>query len=62
MSPSKTSARSLRSSTKPATRLSIVEAGVDAFAVNEAVAADLLIVLGGPIGVYETEHYPHLGA
>ncbi|HSV01004.1 MAG TPA: glutamine amidotransferase [Roseiarcus sp.] len=35
------------------------QAGVDAFS-NDALAADLLIVLGGPIGVYETDAYPFL--
>jgi GMP synthase (glutamine-hydrolysing) len=40
-------------------RLSYVEAGVDALA-DAAREADLLIVLGGPIGVYETNAYPFL--
>lgn len=35
-----------------------LEAGVDA--LDAAVAADLLVVLGGPIGVYEDELYPFL--
>ncbi|RBP17129.1 GMP synthase (glutamine-hydrolysing) [Roseiarcus fermentans] len=39
--------------------LSYVEAGVDALA-DAARAADLVIVLGGPIGVYETDAYPFL--
>ncbi len=36
------------------------EAGVDRIDAEEAVATDLLIILGGPIGVYETEQYPFL--
>jgi GMP synthase (glutamine-hydrolysing) len=39
--------------------LAYVEAGVDALE-DAAREADLLIVLGGPIGVYETEAYPFL--
>ncbi|CCQ73362.1 glutamine amidotransferase [Magnetospira sp. QH-2] len=27
----------------------------------DPLAADLLVVLGGPIGVYEEDHYPYLG-
>lgn len=37
-----------------------VEAGVDAIDAAEVAAADLLVVLGGPIGVYETDRYPFL--
>lgn len=37
-----------------------VEAGVDAIDASMAVAPDLLVVLGGPIGVYEIERYPFL--
>ncbi|MBG0808649.1 glutamine amidotransferase [Methylosinus sp. H3A] len=36
-----------------------VEAGMQAIPA-EAAEADLLIVLGGPIGVYQTEEYPFL--
>ncbi|HEY8063583.1 MAG TPA: glutamine amidotransferase [Methylosinus sp.] len=36
-----------------------VEAGMQAIPA-EAAAADLLIVLGGPIGVYQTDDYPFL--
>ncbi|MGO1593490.1 MAG: glutamine amidotransferase-related protein, partial [Ancrocorticia sp.] len=36
------------------------EAGADLDAVNSAGASDVLIVLGGPIGVYEEDHYPFL--
>ena len=37
-----------------------VDAGVDDLLSVEAAAPDLLIVLGGPIGVYETDRYPFL--
>ncbi|MCH8178781.1 MAG: glutamine amidotransferase [Proteobacteria bacterium] len=41
---------------------SCLQAGVDDLAAAQQVTeADLLIVLGGPIGVYETETYPFLG-
>lgn len=36
------------------------QAGVDALDARELTSADLLIVLGGPIGVYETDKYPWL--
>lgn len=39
-------------------RLAYVEAGVDA--LDQAEQADLLVVLGGPIGAYEEEAYPFL--
>ncbi len=39
-----------------------LEAGVDAIDEAAIVAADLLVVLGGPIGVYETDRYPFLVA
>lgn len=41
-------------------QLSYVEAGVDDLADAALAAADLMIVLGGPIGVYETGAYPFL--
>jgi GMP synthase (glutamine-hydrolysing) len=34
------------------------EAGVDRFDAESLLAPDLVVVLGGPIGVYETETYP----
>jgi GMP synthase (glutamine-hydrolysing) len=37
------------------------DAGIDAFSADALVAHDLVIVLGGPIGVYETEAYPFIG-
>jgi GMP synthase (glutamine-hydrolysing) len=37
-----------------------VDAGVDDLLAIEAATPDLLIVLGGPIGVYDTDHYPFL--
>lgn len=36
------------------------EAGVDDLAALDPLAAELLVVLGGPIGVYETATYPFL--
>jgi GMP synthase (glutamine-hydrolysing) len=36
------------------------EAGLDSLADEAVQSADLLIVLGGPIGVYETQAYPFL--
>jgi GMP synthase (glutamine-hydrolysing) len=36
------------------------EAGVDPLEADELVGADLLVVLGGPIGVYEEDAYPFL--
>jgi GMP synthase (glutamine-hydrolysing) len=42
--------------------LSYVEAGVDDFDAIDPGAADLLIVLGGPIGAYEEDRYPFLKA
>ncbi len=41
-------------------KLAYVEAGVDDLAAEALMAVDLLIVLGGPIGVYETDAYPFL--
>jgi len=35
-------------------------AGVDDLGAIDAVAPDFLIVLGGPVGVYDTEEYPWL--
>jgi GMP synthase (glutamine-hydrolysing) len=40
--------------------LSYREAGVDPLDERDFVEPDLLIVLGGPIGVYETREYPFL--
>jgi len=40
--------------------LAYVEAGVDDLTDAALLSADLLIVLGGPIGVYETDVYPFL--
>ena len=37
-----------------------LQAGVDRFNATLVSAADLLLVLGGPIGVYEQERYPFL--
>lgn len=41
-------------------RIQVADAGVDSLAV--AAAADLLIVLGGPIGANDLHRYPFLGA
>ena len=38
----------------------IREIGVDLFPADDIASCNLLIVLGGPIGVYETEAYPFL--
>ena len=38
----------------------VVEAGVDRIDVGEVVGADLLVVLGGPIGVGDVDRYPFL--
>ncbi|MBK8899432.1 MAG: glutamine amidotransferase [Candidatus Competibacteraceae bacterium] len=37
-----------------------LEAGYDDFAALDPLADDLLVVLGGPIGVYEEEAYPFI--
>ena len=42
--------------------VSFCEAPVDDLSHSSIRDADLLIVLGGPIGVYETESYPFLGS
>jgi GMP synthase (glutamine-hydrolysing) len=39
-----------------------LQAGIDALETDEFVEADLVVVLGGPIGVYETDAYPFLDA
>ncbi|HTZ79794.1 MAG TPA: glutamine amidotransferase [Stellaceae bacterium] len=36
------------------------EAGLDDLEARDLMDADLVIVLGGPVGVYETAHYPFL--
>jgi GMP synthase (glutamine-hydrolysing) len=41
-------------------RVRYLEAGVDAIDGHLLDAADLVVVLGGPIGVYETDRYPFL--
>jgi GMP synthase (glutamine-hydrolysing) len=40
--------------------LRYLDAGIDAFDPAQIDAADLVIVLGGPIGVYEEDQYPFL--
>jgi GMP synthase (glutamine-hydrolysing) len=40
--------------------LQYLEAGVDGINTAEIVAADLVVILGGPIGVYEGDRYPFL--
>ena len=42
--------------------VSFCEAAIDDLADSSIRSADLLIVLGGPIGVYETDAYPFLNA
>lgn len=39
-----------------------VEMGGESVTIEEILAADLVVVLGGPIGVYETHDYPWLVA
>ncbi|MFT3659845.1 MAG: glutamine amidotransferase [Gordonia sp. (in: high G+C Gram-positive bacteria)] len=39
-----------------------LDAGIDPFDDDALTGADLLVVLGGPIGVYETDAYPFLDA
>ncbi len=41
-------------------RLRYLEAGIDVLNTEALLAPDLLLVLGGPIGVYEEEQYPFL--
>jgi len=38
------------------------DAGIEPFDARSLVEADLVIVLGGPIGVYEADTYPFVGA
>jgi GMP synthase (glutamine-hydrolysing) len=38
-----------------------VEAGVDDLAAVDALAPDLVVVLGGPVGVYDAAVYPWIG-
>ena len=40
--------------------VSYLDAGIDRFDPAQIAAADLVIVLGGPIGVYEEDQYPFL--
>ncbi len=40
--------------------LSYIDAGIDPLDSSALLDADLLVVLGGPIGVYETDAYPFL--
>jgi GMP synthase (glutamine-hydrolysing) len=40
--------------------ISYLQAGVDRIATAAMVSPDLLVVLGGPIGVYETDTYPFI--
>jgi len=46
--------------TKRGYEIRYLEAGIDRIAGDSLVAPDLVIVLGGPIGVYETDAYPFL--
>lgn len=41
-------------------RVSYLDAGIDPLGPEALLSADLVVVLGGPIGVYETESYPFL--
>lgn len=46
--------------TRRGAEVEYLDAGVDDLLAIEAAAPDLLIVLGGPIGVYDTDRYPFL--
>ena len=46
--------------TRRGSTIEYVDAGVDDLLAIEAAAPDLLIVLGGPIGVNDTDRYPFL--
>lgn len=41
-------------------RVSYLDAGVDPLDRDAVLGADLLVVLGGPVGAYETDTYPYL--
>jgi len=41
-------------------RIRYLDVGQDPVSADDAAAADLLVVLGGPIGAYEDDHYPFL--
>ncbi|WP_017627585.1 glutamine amidotransferase [Nocardiopsis chromatogenes] len=41
-------------------RVSYLDAGVDPLDRDAVQGADLLVVLGGPVGAYETDTYPYL--
>lgn len=43
-------------------RVSYLDAGIDPITARSLLDPDLLIVLGGPIGVYETTAYPSLSS
>ncbi len=60
MSPSKISAFSARSSPPEATAFAIMMLASSRFDAETLLTPDLLIVLGGPIGVYEQETYPFI--
>jgi GMP synthase (glutamine-hydrolysing) len=41
-------------------RIQYVDIGYDEFRYEAATSADLLVVLGGPIGAYEADLYPFI--
>ena len=43
-------------------RVQVLDAGCDSLEEIDPIAPDLLVVLGGPVGVYEAERYPFLAA
>lgn len=43
-------------------RVDYLEAGIDPITTEAVLTPDLVVVLGGPIGVYETDAYPFLTA
>jgi GMP synthase (glutamine-hydrolysing) len=47
--------------TRRAMSLHTIDAGVDDILAIDAAEPDLLVVLGGPIGVYDEDRYPFIG-
>lgn len=48
--------------TAPGYAIRYLEAGVEVLTLHAPLEAALLVILGGPISVYETENYPWLNA
>ena len=60
MSPLRISACSARSLAERGYDVRYHDAGIERFDAESLLAPDLVIVLGGPIGVYESETYPFI--